>query len=214
MFRDGFTIDGWSPERIEATVRRSRILGLLESSDGTINGYALYSVPTARLHSRSLMWEESICVRKSMQGNGYAGAALTEALAELHACDIGWVAGRTQNPIVMHRYSTLGTIYPFEVPYNSPRGRAVADFLQANINGVATARFERQSGICRSVYRERILGDYPWNPQGHFESQLTSHGFHREKGDAVAIVAELRTAQPQPARTVDYHANPASAPSL
>jgi len=68
------------------------------------------------------------------------------------------------------------------------------DYLIRNIAEVRDVKqLEKNHGICHSVYREGRLGDYSMLVSGleQYEKQLTEWGFHREQGDAVAIVSKL-----------------------
>lgn len=195
VFRDGFGMNGWSTVEIEGALRRCGMLGLLLDEQRSVCGYALYSVPQPSFRGASLLWEDAICLRKKAQGQGLSDQAVRLALAHNPERRFGWLGGRTQNPIVMRRYTRQGVTFPFDVAYAEQEGPDLIRFLLENVSEVQRVQdFNASTGVCSGVYRRR-LGDYPWCERGPFERHLLELGFDREKGDAVVVVAKLDAAQ-------------------
>lgn len=191
VFRDGFGINGWSLSEIEGTLRRCNVLGLLLDQQRSVCGYALYSIPQPSLRGASLLWEDAICLRKRARGQGLSNRAIEFALGLHPERRFGWLGGRTQNPIVMRRYSRKGVTFPFDIAYVEKEGLDLIRFLLQNVSEVQKVRaFNTTTGICSGVYGRR-LGDYPWCDFGQFERHLLALDFDRNKGDAVVVVTKL-----------------------
>ncbi|GEM_PF-3479513 len=199
VFSDGFGLpEGWNREDIRCALYRSDVMGLLHSSNGAIMGYAFYSAPETPLEGRYFLWEDAICLRKSVQGMGYTGRTLFESVAALFTERVfGWLGGRTQNPLVFLRYANLGQVLPFDVSYTSVLGQKVMRFLLEHIVEVQEASamgvLEQATGICHGIYREGKLGDYSTDSPSlaRFESLLHSWIFDRDAGDALLVVTHL-----------------------
>lgn len=195
VFADGFGLSElWREEDARHALSRSTILGLLQDDEGEIAGYAFYTVPDTPLEENYLLWEDAVCLRKKVQGQGYAGQNLF-ALATQQFKDrtFGWLGGRTQNPIVMQRYARLGSTFPFDILYDErPQ---LMDYLIEHVEEVRTARnqLDMRTGICRQMYQEGRLGEYPSPTPGteRFLSLLDSWNFMPEKGDAAIILTSL-----------------------
>jgi len=192
VFRDGFGLDGWSSEGVEKVIVRSSALGLLRDQQGRTCGYAIYTLPNELLVGSYFLWEESVCLNRDAQGLGLSMRAIHAVQGIFSDRRVEWLGGRTQNPVVMHRYSQLGPTFPFANSYAVCDGPSVVEFLVRNISGVRDQQnFDRESGICVGAYK-RVLGDYPWRANGTFEEWLTARGFDRSRGDAVVVVSMLR----------------------
>lgn len=199
-FLDGFGLqNGWSITGIRNALHRSTIMGLLvtEGQQSQITGYALYSVPHNKLDDTYVLWEDAICLRKCAQGQGLASLSILLKYIKplLRSQKLGWVGGRTQNPLVFLRYARLGKIFPFDITYASDEGRVVMDFLLQNIAEVSEVQtvLEYDTGICRQVYHEGRLGDYLSETEGteRFEKLLNEWEFDRTAGDAVITATKL-----------------------
>lgn len=191
IFREGFDTNGWSLPSIMNTLSRCDVLGLLAGDDEELCAYALYSFPRARLMGSWLLWEESICLKKKAQHQGYATQALSLARDRFPHRKLGWLGGRTQNPIILKRYSKLGTLFPFDSSYSGKEGREVMSFLLENVEDVyRVVNLNRENGLCHGVYGRR-LGHHDWNENGRFEQDLLRWGFDVENGDAVIAVAKV-----------------------
>lgn len=195
-FLNGFGLQkGWSLEGIHQTLLNSNMAFLLQDRNGVNCGYAMYDIPNERLDGRALLWENAICFRKDLQGQGVSRKIFQEILEMPSSHDIGYIGGRTQNPIVMTRYSGFGPAYPFDKSYLSEDGQRLLGFLRRNVQEVSQIKtFNEASGIGRSVYRGGRLGDYPVDESRAVESYLRLHEFKRENGDAVVIVSDLNGA--------------------
>jgi hypothetical protein len=208
-FHDGFGLpwreDGWSVDQAAAMVERCDVVQVLTdggvSNDG-IEGYACYVCPHPAITDQGhLLWEDGICIRKPHQASGFSNVAFKIALAAAGKLgrNVRWIGGRTQNPVVMMRYSKWGNMFPLDASYKTDAGAALLAFLIENIREVgdpdAEARLDRKTGVIRRAYSEGKLGNYaiPNNPHvAKWESWLATNGFDRDRGDAVAIVAEHR----------------------
>jgi hypothetical protein len=207
VFHDGFGLpwrkDGWSVAQAAAMIERCTVVQVL--IDGVwpadrIEGYACYVCPPLEIASRGhLLWEDAVCVRKPYQFLGFSRAALDNGLAAVGAAGrtVQWVGGRTQNPAVMLRYSRWGALYPLDRAYATEPGASVMAFLIENIREVgeldAVGRLDRGTGVIHCAYTEGKLGDYEIriDPRvAKWETWLVANGFDRNRGDAVAIVAE------------------------
>lgn len=193
IFKDGFAADGWSQDGIMATLRRSSAIGLPEDSTGTAYGYAFYIVPESDLLGRAPLWEDAICLRRRLQGGSFSRKALESTkLVFSKDREIGWIGGRTQNPIVMHRYSRLGFLYPFDSLYSDNQGPHIIDFLRNHIAEVRDVKsFEVATGICKNVYCQGALGRYSWKVSGPFEQALLEWGFDRAASDAAVLTSKI-----------------------
>lgn len=195
VFRDGFDLpDGWSIESVRKDLNSSSVVGLLFSPDDKLQGYAFYFAPSVPLDGAHLLWENAICLRKEVQGKGYTKSVLQNASNVLHAMTFGWVGGRTQNPVVIKRYSKLGRIFPFDASYETGEGKIVMSYLLKHVEQVGASSIDLTNGICRRAYRYGQLGNYPTDVVGteRFETQLQNWNFRRDEGDAVAVVSRLR----------------------
>jgi hypothetical protein len=195
IFADGFGLTTlWQEEDAQHALTRSTILGLLQNPTGQIGGYAFYTLPEAPLLGSHLLWEDAVCLRKSLQGQGYAGHKLFACIREyLNDRTVGWLGGRTQNPIVMRRYARFGETLPFNALYDEQP--QVMNYLIEHIAEVQSAqqRMDKRTGICRQVYPEGRLGDYPTDVPGteKYQDLLKSWGFSPERGDAVVVLTHL-----------------------
>lgn len=198
-FRDGFALPGgWSLAGVHEALQRSTVLGLLRDAEGMVFGYAFYSIPQAMLDGTYLLWEDALCLRRAVQGCGYTRSLVRKVCDLFPDRAFGWVGGRTQNPVVMLRYAGMGgTLFPFLQAYDSAEGRALLGFLLEHLEEVRqpheAGTLDAATGICRAVYPEGRLGNYPVDCDGAalFERQLADWGFDRERGDAVLIVTHL-----------------------
>jgi hypothetical protein len=198
VFLDGFGLSkGWSIEGIRKRLRTSNVAGFLRKDGEEIYGYAFYSVPSEPLGEAYMLWEDGICLRKEVQGKELTKQVVEKACFIFPGRRFGWVGGRTQNPVVMSRYSKFGLLLPFDTSYNSPDGKPVMDYLLKHIEEVKDVykgqRLDLRNGICRGIYREGRLGDYPLEVKGteKFHRQLLQWGFQRDSGDAAIIVSKL-----------------------
>ena len=195
VYLDGFGLqEGWSLEGIRKALTRSTVLGLLTTDSGEISGYAFYSIPNSPLMGLYMLWEDAICLKKVAQGSLKSKEVFDRASALFPGLTFGWVGGRTQNPLVMRRYSKLGLLFPFEIAYDEGEGSLVMNYLLENINEVnEVPRLDRSNGICRGIYRGRRLGDYKVSIGGteQLEARLSAWGFDRDKGDALIVVSKL-----------------------
>jgi hypothetical protein len=142
-------------------------------------------------------------LKKLAQGNKKTREVWKRASAFFPGRRFGWIGGRTQNPLIMHRYDTLGYLFPFEMAYNEGDGRLVMEYLLANIEEVSSSsRLDKSNGICRGKYGQR-LGDYEIGIDGaeELEAKLSAWEFDHDKGDAVIIVSRLRKPMQVPAST-------------
>lgn len=208
VFLDGFGLSsGFSAQEVWQATQRCTALGLLVDETGDIGGYAFYTAPETKLAENYVLWEDAICLRKSLQGHRLAGRALLEQAASLFpGRRFSWVGGRTQNPLMMARYSRLGCVYPFDQLYTEGQGPQVMDYLTRNIPQIREAlhTLEYHTGICRSLYAEGPLGDYPDILEGaeHACNLLQELAFAAHRGDAVVMMASLN--QPLGEKEVGY----------
>ncbi|HEY0377208.1 MAG TPA: hypothetical protein VGC87_09640 [Pyrinomonadaceae bacterium] len=198
VYLEGFgKSEGWSIEGIRETVMTSDILGFLRNGEGEIFGYAFYTVPSSSLDGTHILWADSICLKKGVQKKGLTTGLTKKAAKVFPERKFGWIGGRTQNPLVMRKYSKLGTVFPFSASYDTDEGKLVMDYLLKHIKEVFEVyeeqRLELTNGICRKVYRGGRLGDYPTAIDGTeaFEKQLLNWNFKRDNGDAIIIVSHL-----------------------
>lgn len=196
-FADGFGLrNGWKLDSIRYALRRSDILGLLVGENGEVGGYAFYSAPNDKMLNSYLLWEDAICIKKHLQGYKFASRSLLESACKaFNNREFGWVGGRTQNSLVLLRYSRMGMIFPFDAMYNSETGQTIMDFLVSHIDELkeAAERLESVTGICRQIYPEGKLGDYDDQLPGteQIERQLAEWGFRRDNGDAIVAIVKL-----------------------
>ena len=100
-FRSGFGIAGWSEEGVKKKLLDSSLVGLLQSgSDKTVDGYALYYIPSVPLDKQFMLWENAICITKNMQGKGFSRQALDLALKNCPEYNFGFVGGKPKIPLL------------------------------------------------------------------------------------------------------------------
>ena len=198
VYLNGFgKTEGWSLEGINASLLRSSIRAFLMKNDEIV-GYAFYTVPSVTLDGTHMLWENAICLKKGAQKQGLTRGIIERVVKLFPSKKIGWIGGRTQNPLVFKRYSELGKMFPFHVRYDTDDGKQVMAFLvehirQAKTFSGAAAFLDQASGICRNAYADGRIGDYSTEVPGAeaFERQLLEWGFNRDNGDAVLVVSRL-----------------------
>ena len=196
IFLDGFGLkEGWSIGGIKKALMRSTILGLLVDPKGNTWGYAMYTIPDEPLMGTYFLWEDAICLKKDAQGKGFSSIVWGMILSFYSNRKFGWVGGRTQNPLIIKRYSNFGTLFPFDFTYAQSDGKLIMDFLCQHIAEVRDVEYlKKETGICRRVYSEGRLGDYPIPSEKDilkFEKRLSDWNFQRENGDAIVVVAKV-----------------------
>lgn len=198
VYLDGFgKTEGWSLKGINAVLLSSSIRGFLRNKD-EIAGYAFYTVPTETLNGSYMLWEDAICLKKSAQARRFTQGIIEKVMGLFSNKNFGWIGGRTQNPLVVKRYSDLGQVFPFNALYDTEDGKQIMDFVLKHIPQARTfsgkaAFVDKITGICRNAYADGRLGDYSTEVPGAeaFERQLLEWGFNRDNGDAVLVVSRL-----------------------
>jgi hypothetical protein len=198
IFRDGFgaTIE-WDETKIYRRLAEASILGLLEVPGGPPSGYAIYSSPEEGFDRKFMLWEDSICIRRSLQGRGASPKIeqLQNEVGYLLDRKFAWLGGDTQNPIVYKRYASLGRVFPIDSPYTSNLGQRLMRYLLTKVPQVKNRAnaLHIESGALRGIYREGRLGRYEEGISGtdDLEKYLRRHRICRENGDALLLVCEL-----------------------
>lgn len=198
VFLDGFSLSkGWSIEGIGKRLKTTNVVGFLKGEE-KLYGYAFYSAPNELLDGTYLLWEDGICLKKEVQGKNLTRQVIEKASSIFPNRHFGWIGGRTQNPVVIKRYSKLGgALFPFDVSYSSSEGKLLMGHLLEYIEEVKEVhkvqKLDLTNGVCRKIYREGHLGIYPIEVTGTatFEKQLNEWDFQRDSGDAVIIVSKL-----------------------
>ncbi len=209
IYMDGFGLKdgrGWTLDSISNRLQKTTLLGLLTDNNQKPCGYAMYSVPDDLLQGTSMLWEDAICLRKTAQILGQGTRVLRLACGMFPGRQFGWLGGRTQNPAVIKRYAKWGSVLPFSSAYDTPDNQLVMNYLRLHIAEVRDVKHvDRVYGICRSVYSEGRLGDYPVDIEGaaEFETKLSSWGFDRDHGDALIAVSKLHSPIQIPATETD-----------
>ncbi|MTJ55945.1 hypothetical protein FJR38_26440 [Anabaena sp. UHCC 0253] len=186
---------GWSLDGIRKSLCHSDIIGLLYNQDKFVCGYSMYLLPEQKLNDHLFLWWNAVCLIPEVQNRGFGRDSYFQVLRFLPQNELGYFGGRTQNPIVMKYYAKIGHLFPFDEKYDTSEGQQIMDFLYSYIPEVQeTALLNKTTGICKQVYSEGRLGDYPENigKTERFETQLKSCGFEPEKGDTVILVSKLR----------------------
>jgi hypothetical protein len=200
IFRDGFNRNkGWGEDSIRKRLSNSGVLGLLETRDGLPSGYAIYSSPEEKLDGGFVLWEDAICIRRSLQGKGASRTVdLLKELASAFGREFAWFGGVTQNPAVYKRYARLGRVFPVDEPFASNDGKQLLEFLYKNVPQVKdrSEKLDDASGAFKGIYSGR-LGQYEVGMPGAeaFEEYLRRQNVNREAGDAVLLVSKLRASQ-------------------
>lgn len=194
IFLEGFGLkEGWSLDGIRNRLQNSTLLGLL--SDGNeIFGYSIFSVPNIPLKDKYLLWEDSICVQKNIQGKKLSIKAIEGAFNSFPKLQFGWVGGRTQNPIVFKRYAGFGKLFPFDATYSDDEGKRVMAYLLQNISEVKEVeKIDLSTGICFNFYSEGRLGSYSLAIKGieRFEEKLRKWNFYRDRGDCIIVISKI-----------------------
>ena len=196
VFRDGFALpQAWTLAQSRHAMVRSDVLGLLVNAHAQVFAYAFYSIPPETLFGKHVLWEDAICIRQALQGQGYASEALIhQVCSHFPEYNFGWLGGRTQNPQIFRRYAHFGALYPFDQSYAEGSGPFVLAFLRQHITEVNEdwLRTDPLTGICKNIYPEGRLGNYTIDLEKHerFEQMLNNWGFERSAGDAVIVVAQ------------------------
>lgn len=165
------------------------ILSNVDSAD--ICGYAIFSIPDNLFEGAKVVWQDSIAVDRSLQGEGYAKEAYR--LINQKSPNSDWLGGRTQNPAVIRAFCKKGKSFPFDERYSSDAGQKLLAFLSENIVEVKESEgIDTSSGIIKKAYPYK-LGDYvnDWTgiePQKQF---LETNGFDQDNGDAVIILTRV-----------------------
>lgn len=206
VFRKGMpSPQGWHVPGAERSVRTAD-LALLLLEDDALVGYALYKaipVPGDPI-GRCVLWEESICFLPAYTGKKYGNDALTAALLlmEPHR-SIGWIGGRTQNPIVLRRYGRFargrGRLLPFGASYDDDKADRGALAAVTAVVGGHWKEGPDRFGITRGTYSEGKLGNYPEDVAGAegYNEFLRERGFDRDAGDAVIALASQHLVSPR-----------------
>lgn len=196
IFRDGFDTErDWLEEKIRLRLSRATVIGLLQTQNGPPAGYAIYSSPDEKFDDRFVLWEDGVCVRRALQGQGLTTRLLWN-ICHFMGRDFGWFGGDTQNPLVYKRYARLGRLFPIDAPFTTTQGKRLLRFLLANVLQVRDRikELDVMSGRLKGIYREGRLGRYPIGVAGaeSFEEYLELHSIDRERGDALLLVAEIQ----------------------
>lgn len=195
IFLDGFGLKkGWSVEGINKRLKTSNVIGFLRKDGKEICGYAFYSIPSELLGDAYMLWEDGVCLRKEIQGKGLTKQVVEKSSFVFPDKKFSWIGGRTQNPLVIKRYSKFGALFPFHATYAAGEGKLVMNYLNQHIAEVRDVKqLEKNTGICRGVYKEGRLGDYSMlvSDTDDYERRLLEWNFQRESGDAVIVVSKL-----------------------
>lgn len=194
----GLQAHSWASEN-RSKLSKSTIFGRLVDKTKNFYGIAYYSVPDVTLAGFHFLWEDGICIVKSLQGKGYSQKAIKKAASLFPEHKFYWLGCRTQNPAMLMRYSKFGKLFPFDKHYDTPEGKLVMDFLLAHIAEVQTmyhnGKLNTVNGVCTEIYPPGGLGNYSLKINGAkiFEQQLEDWGFQRDRGDAVLVVSQLQS---------------------
>lgn len=200
IFRDGFDTErDWHETKIRQRLAEASVVGLFKIPDGPPAGYAIYSSPDETFDGKFVLWEDGICIRRSLQGQGVSprtGQLLRE-FGSLLGREFSWLGGDTQNPVVYKRYARLGRVFPIDAPFTDGLGQRLLNFLLRNVPQVRnrSGALDVESGALKGIYREGRLGRYEIGISGaeRFEEYLSQHQVDRELGDALLLVSELRS---------------------
>lgn len=194
LFRQCFDSGDWSDGAVRQRLANASVLGLLRGEGGEPRGYAMYEVPVPMLRGLRVLWESSIAVVPTLRGRGFSTDVLRLILANERVGPIGWLAGRTQNPVVFQRYGRLGELFPFDCDYTREEGPELLRYLTTHVAELGCASsIDPETGICARAYREgRLAGHAAPDPEDSRERQLADWGFSRERGDAVIVACRLR----------------------
>lgn len=81
-------------------------------------------------------------------------------------------------------------VYPFEDSYQNENGQQILNFSCKTIRECERAN---QLGVCKAVYREGRLGDYPERPDlVEIHKIFTTLDVDRENGDAVIVIGKRK----------------------
>jgi hypothetical protein len=201
VFRNGMeSPQGWSVEGVRARLRDVDMVLLLRSDDCAV-GYAMFDaidVPDDPLE-RIILWEHSICFRRDFQRHGHGTVALTSARLSLGVNrNVGWIGGRSQSPIVFERYRRCvrpnGRLFPFDALYSESAASARAiQAISKALQRYGGGQPDVETGICRCAYRDGRVPKTTITPGGmeNPEQFLIDHGFDRDRGDAVIVLADI-----------------------
>jgi hypothetical protein len=136
IFRDGFSRSrDWHETKIRRRLDDASVIGLLEVPDAPPAGYAIYSSPDQTLDGKFVPWEDGVCIRRTLQGQGKSPSPrqLLRELGKILGREIGWFEGDTQNPVVYTRYASLGRVFPIDIPFTSAPGQRLLNFLLESV---------------------------------------------------------------------------------
>jgi len=163
---------------------------LCDNIEGDFFGYALFTIPKKLFEDKGIIWQDSICVNKALQNQGYTKQVYQ--LIKQKNPHVLLLGGRTQNPAIVKSFCKIGKAFPFDELYSTEKGKRLFNFLKENINEVRESiGINESTGIVTGKYGSR-LGDYSndWNGVEWQAEFLKSNSFNQEAGDAVVIVIE------------------------
>jgi ribosomal protein S18 acetylase RimI-like enzyme len=195
---------GWSLDGVRKEMATSEVAAYLYDEDRMI-GYAHYdAVPVpGDAFDRVIMWERSICFRLDYQDDGHGATALRIALVSVAPQrSLGWIGGRTQNPLMFRRYARLAggsyPLLPFTATYDAdPQDASALAAVEAHLGDEA---LDSASGIARAAYREGRLSKQSDRVRAMdwVEKRLDQWQFNPGKGDAIVTMARIWPARWEP----------------
>lgn len=171
----------YSKEDVLLSMAEYEEIFLLSDIEQKIYGFGMCT----RLKGLGILYLGKICIHKEQQGLGYGRQLLDLMLERMNP---SMICAKTQNPLVMKLFESLGVTYPFDRSYDSPLGKNI---LVELLNGTVLRKSQINEellirGIIRNAYVGR-LGAYP-SPVNERHK-----GINRDAGDAYLICTHLKS---------------------
>lgn len=143
VYRDAFGDEfGWSQEGVLTRLSQSNLVLLLNETSEHCDGYAFCHVPAQPFHGRQLIWTNNRAVRRVWSNRGYGRESMRVAIDRVtrDLGEVGWLAGRTQNPSIIRLYASFMrdghsepvVLFPFTAKFTAaPYGIALRSYLEA-----------------------------------------------------------------------------------
>lgn len=187
IFHRAFGKDTWKEERILTlfNVWTDIFLGMagdlpIAYCNVTLENYQSFG---------DYLWIESMAIDKIYQNSGLGYRMLKQALVTYSA--VAWVGARTQNPSFIRLMQKICyPVFPFEDSYQNENGQKILNYSRRIIRECEKAN---QLGVCKAVYREGRLGDYPERPDlVEIYKTFATLDIDRENGDAVIVIGNKK----------------------
>ncbi len=180
-------------EHFQNKLNQATLLSLL-MKDKKIVGFVIHSIPEIPLKGAYMLWVNAICLAKSVRSKGYFSKHFDDIFNFFPDKRFGYIACKTQSPIVLKKYAEMGMLFPFESSYTGKEGKRILDYLCKHVDEFKEIKkFDWNNGVCRRVYNGSLTDRSIKKIKSieRFEEQLLNWNFNRHAGDSIIIVSKL-----------------------